>query len=199
MHFDKYFEKQRITKHLQTVEKELRAKPINNPETKKQRDITLSYLNEYWTKGQYPKNTDFQIRTPYFKDKFGTLCAMAYIVQRSGHQEIVDEIHSTNNNVYINDVTEGSLIEWLKTSGITKEDAARIQPAYDGIHAAGGLFYGLLIFGLLELATYYLLRKWSLKGLNKFIAYISISFFNIFLTIFLTYYFILLVGGQIYY
>lgn len=36
-----------------------------------------------------------------------------------------------NNLVYIDDVKDGPLISWLKRFGLSKKEAARIQPGYE--------------------------------------------------------------------
>jgi hypothetical protein len=58
---------------------------------------------------------------------------MAYLIDRSGRADIVNHVASTRNNAYIRElVDDPNLVRWLDTWGLTAEEAARIQPAYDG-------------------------------------------------------------------
>jgi len=60
-----------------------------------------------------------------------TLCAMAYLVDRSGRTDIVDQIAKTRNNALIRELTDDrALVAWLDTSGLSVDEAASIQPTY---------------------------------------------------------------------
>ena len=91
----------------------------------------LELLNEYWKKEEFPINTDHNIRTPQIRDRFGTPCAMAHLIERSGHAELVNLLATQNNLVYIDDVKDGPLVSWLERFGLSKQEAARIQPSYE--------------------------------------------------------------------
>lgn len=135
-----YIEWFRVRNHLRIVEKELRQKNVSHLSLELQRERTknIDRLHEYWTSGLYPKNPDFlDRRVPYFKDASGTPCAMAYLIEQSGYQALVNSVARSNNHVYINDVKDGPVIDWVNDSGLTKAEAARVQPAYGGCGFGG--------------------------------------------------------------
>jgi len=132
----KNIETERIRNHLENTERWMRSKDISHltEEEKKSRENIIRLLHEYWVEKQYPLNTDFpMLRLPHIKDKFGTPCAMAYIIEKAegiANPQLVKSLNETVNNVFIKDVNEGPLIEWIDNSGITKEEACQIQPSY---------------------------------------------------------------------
>jgi hypothetical protein len=68
---------------------------------------------------------------PYFVDEHGTLCAMAYLISRSGREDLVDKIAASRNNARIAELAaDAELIAWLGAAGISPAEAARIQPMY---------------------------------------------------------------------
>ena len=97
----------------------------------------LELLNEYWKKEMFPRNTDYNFKTPQIRDRYGTPCAMAYLIERSGHAELVNLLAKHDNLVYIDDVKGGPLIGWLEKCGLSKQEAARIQPQYDPLNGNG--------------------------------------------------------------
>src|SRR6266508_2888718 len=77
----------RIRTHLATVEAELRSKDVSalTATQRAARARNLAVLHEYWVRGVFPVNTDFPgRRIPYFVDRYGTPCAMAYLIEQSG-------------------------------------------------------------------------------------------------------------------
>ncbi len=94
----------------------------------------ISWLRDYRNAGKFPENDRFANRAmPFFRDSHGTLCAMAYLVDRSGRGDIVDHIAKTRNNAFIRELTDDpALVAWLNASGLTVDEAARIQPQYGG-------------------------------------------------------------------
>lgn len=126
-------ERFRVKNHLQIVEKELLQANIEqlSPELKQERAKNIARLHEYWSKGLFPKNPDFlDRRVPYFKDHSGIPCAMAYLIEQSGQQNLVNFVASNNNHVYINDINNGPVLDWINKSGLTKAEAAKVQPNY---------------------------------------------------------------------
>jgi tetratricopeptide (TPR) repeat protein len=47
-----------------------------------------------------------------------------------GHQDLVASIASSTNHIRIENVHDGSLLDWIKDSGLTQEECALIQPSY---------------------------------------------------------------------
>ncbi len=126
----------RIRAHLAAVERELWERDVGSLTASQQaaRTRNLNVLHEYWMRGVFPKNTGFPgARVPYFVDPYGTRCAMAYLIEQSGHGGLVARVATTNNNARIRDLkTDPELIAWLQENGLTAGEAARIQPAYGG-------------------------------------------------------------------
>jgi hypothetical protein len=128
-----YAERKRIKLHLMTAEQELRCADVSHlsDELKDHRRRMLEVLHEYWKKEEFPQNTDYDIKTPQIRDGCGIPCAMAYLIERSGHEELVNLLATQNNLVHIDDVNGGPLISWLERFGLSKQEAARIQPGYE--------------------------------------------------------------------
>lgn len=125
----------RVKNHLRLVEKALRRRDVGHLsfELQARRLQHLNNLHDYWTRAVFPKNIHFPgQRVPYFQDHLGTLCAMAYLVEQSGRADLVAIVQRTNNNIYIEDITEGPVLDWIQQSGLTQVEAAQIQPTYDG-------------------------------------------------------------------
>ena len=126
----------RIRAHLATVERQLRETDVAalTPSQQAARGRNLDVLHDYWVRGVFPKNTGFPgQRVPYFVDQYGTRCAMAYLIEQSGHGDLVARVAATNNNARIRDLkTDPELVAWLQENGLTADEAARIQPSYDG-------------------------------------------------------------------
>lgn len=123
----------RVRNHLCIVEKELRQKNVEHLslELRQERSKNIARLHAYWIQGQFPINTDFlDRRIPYFRDASDTPCAMAYLLEQSGHQDVVNAVARHNNHVYINDIHDGPVIDWIRASGFTQAEAARVQPSY---------------------------------------------------------------------
>lgn len=94
------------------------------------RATQIKRLAGYREAGEFPQNHRFLGYIPVFVDRRGVACAVAYLMQRSGRQRDVEAIVAADNNVYIEDVRNGALHEWVLFSGLTQEEAAYIQPAY---------------------------------------------------------------------
>jgi len=126
-------ERARIQAHLRRVERELRAKSTANlePELRAARARNLVRLREYRARGDFPRNLEVDVRVPFLRDPFGTPCAVAYLVAESEGTAFLDALAARANRVYVDDVTDGPLLDWIDASGLTQEECARIQPSYD--------------------------------------------------------------------
>jgi hypothetical protein len=124
----------RLRAHFDSVDKELRMRDVSqlSAEQRASRTKLMTWLRDYRHAGQFPQNDRFLDRmVPFFRDSRGTLCAMAYLVDRSGREDIVDHIAKTRNNAYIRELTDDrDLVAWLDASGLSVAEAARIQPQY---------------------------------------------------------------------
>jgi hypothetical protein len=141
----------RIRTHLAIVEAELRRKDVAalTPAQHEARARNLDVLHEYWIRGVFPVNTDFPgQRVPYFVDRYGTRCAMAYLIEQSGHGGLVARIATTHNTAHIGDLKDDAeLVAWLRQNGLTAAEAARIQPSYENPFADfAGRWEGKAVF-----------------------------------------------------
>lgn len=126
----------RIGARLVRVERRLRGRPPAglSERQRRRRERALRHLREYRTRGIFPVNSDFPgRRVPYFVDRKGTLCALAYLIWRSGHRNLVAEVAATHNNGRVRELASNArLREWLRRHGLTVEEASMIQPSYEG-------------------------------------------------------------------
>jgi len=126
----------RIRARLAAVERDLRARDVSAlpPGLRAARSRNLDVLHEYWARGVFPKNTSVPgARVPFFVDRYGTRCAMAYLIEQSGRRDLVARVAATNNNARIRDLkADPELVAWLRENGLTAGEAALIQPSYGG-------------------------------------------------------------------
>jgi hypothetical protein len=126
----------RIQAHLAAVERELLARDVSllSPDRVRARARHIRVLREYREAGVFPHNHDYPgERVPYFVDEHGTLCAMAYLISRSGRDDLVERVARAANNARIPELAgDPELIQWLDHAGLSVEEAARIQPTYGG-------------------------------------------------------------------
>jgi hypothetical protein len=122
--------------HFDSVDGELRGVDVSrlSATQKATRAKLISWLRDYRDAGRFPENDRFANRAvPFFRDSHGALCAMAYLIDRSGRGDIVDRIASTRNNAFIHQLADDpALVAWLGESGLNVDEAARVQPKYDG-------------------------------------------------------------------
>jgi hypothetical protein len=133
----------RLRAHFDSVDAELRL-PTTLPLTPAQRTVRatlISWLREYREAGSFPRNDRFPERAmPFFRDSRGVLCAMAYLIDRSGRRDLVDRVASTRNNAFIPDLAgDRELRTWLDSVGLSVAEAARIQPVYEPPPAERGV------------------------------------------------------------
>ena len=123
----------RLQAHFDSVDTELRRATLPAGRRTESRVTLIGWLREYREAGRFPQNDRFPRRTlPFFRDSHGTLCAMAYLIERSGRGDLVDRVALTRNNAFIAELAgDRELRSWLDSVGLTVAEAARIQPAYD--------------------------------------------------------------------
>lgn len=91
----------------------------------------IARLRYYMHRGLFPQNEGQSTSAvPIFVDRHQTHCAVGFLMHSDGKDAEVASIVKTNNLVYVNDVRRGSIIDWIRSSGLTQEEAALIQPAY---------------------------------------------------------------------
>ena len=126
----------RIRSRLAAVERTLRATDVSaRPASERRaRSRNLDVLHEYWVRGVFPKNTSVPgARVPIFVDRYGTRCAMAYLIEQSGRGDLVTRVAATHNYARIRDLqADPELVAWLRENGLTAGEAGLIQPTYGG-------------------------------------------------------------------
>ena len=127
-------EQQLIQFHLYETENLLRKRNTAalSEAQQQQRQANLLTLHAYMLKGVFPINDQHQNRQPYFIDKYNTYCAVGYLMQQSGADDMARNIHQTQNYSYIADIHHPQLMDWAKQSGLSLGELALIQPAYAG-------------------------------------------------------------------
>lgn len=127
-------ETDRVRAHLLAAELHLRARQAADltQAQGERRAANISVLREYRARGHFPHNTEFPgRRVPYFVDSEGRLCALSYLMARSGARDLVYQVAATHNNARVDELTGNQeLREWLAREGLTLEEAARIQPTH---------------------------------------------------------------------
>ena len=95
------------------------------------RQLQIKRLRDYMDRGRFPLNEGQSPEAvPIFVDRQGTHCAVGHLMHSDGKDAEVAQIVSANNLVRILSVQGGGLVRWIRTSGLTQEEAAMIQPGY---------------------------------------------------------------------
>lgn len=128
-------EQRRLRSHFDSVVVELAARDVRGltGAQRSSRSQLIGWLAEYRDEGRFPVNDRYaQVPTPIFRDARGATCAMAYLIERSGRPDIVNDVSATRNLAYIRELADDSrLVAWLDSVGLDAAEAARIQPAYE--------------------------------------------------------------------
>jgi hypothetical protein len=124
----------RLRAHFDSVDVELREATVLhlNPLQRSARATLIGWLREYREAGRFPRNHRFVGRAiPFFRDSGGALCAMAYLIERTGRRDLVDRVALTRNNAFIAELADDpALRAWLDSVGLSVAEAGRIQPTY---------------------------------------------------------------------
>lgn len=132
-------EARRLRAHFDSVDVELRNANTDLGQSQRtSRAKLIDWLRDYRHAGRFPHNDRFRQPTPFFRDSRGELCAMAYLIERSGRGDLVDRIARTRNNAFIAELAgDEQLVRWLDSVGLSVTEAGRIQPAYGCNGTAG--------------------------------------------------------------
>jgi len=123
----------RLQAHFDALDRQLRNADVSQlaPAQRQARAQMIGWLREYRDAGSFPRNDRFADPKPYFRDSRGVLCAMAYLIERSGRGDVVDRIARTQNNAFLPALADDAeLVAWLKGAGLTLAEASRVQPVY---------------------------------------------------------------------
>jgi len=127
-------EQQLLQFHLQQTEELLRKRNPNGLTAlqKKNRETNLNTLHAYRIRGIFPVNDKHMGRQPYFIDKLNTYCAAGYLMQQSGADKMARDINRRQNYNFLADINHPDLMNWVYNSGLSLDELALIQPAYEG-------------------------------------------------------------------
>lgn len=133
-------ETRRIREHLLRTERALRAADYDHLEGagRRRRERTLERLAAYREAETFPTNRSESERVSLFVGDDGVPCAVAHLLLEAGREDIVDEVMATDPTARIEEVPdEHPLIEFVEENGLTRAEAARIQPTYpEGVQFA---------------------------------------------------------------
>jgi hypothetical protein len=192
-----FFEIKNIKLHLKITEARLKAADIShlNAEQAEKRLTALKHLNDYIRAEKFPRNFSKEsIRSPYFKDAKGALCAMAYLVAMSGRNDIVKKIYDENNEVYITENLTGDLADWISENGLSKKEAALVQPTYgpgfpgysdynyttlETLLQYSGIIIGAIVFVGLWYLSHILIASLNLSKGKRLLVFVYFTLINL--------------------
>jgi hypothetical protein len=87
----------------------------------------VARLHAYADAGAFPRHPESPGYEHVFLDANGTPCAVANLIIQSGRYDLAYDASVTNNGVVVGELTEGPLVDWVLTSGLTIEEVAVIQ------------------------------------------------------------------------
>lgn len=130
----------RIREHLRRTEAALREAEHDHltADQRRRRATALDRLAEYRERGEFPTNRTVAGRRPLFVGSDGTPCAVAHLLSADGREDLVAAVMAEDPTVAVEDLPEDHpVVEWVEASGLTRAEAARIQPTYpDGVQFA---------------------------------------------------------------
>jgi hypothetical protein len=95
-----------------------------------QRRANIARFHAYRIGGVYPSNVFTTGLENVWQDQQGHFCAAATIIRASGEVELVDRIAEDNNFFRIADVSQGPVMDWILTSGLTQAELVMIQKPF---------------------------------------------------------------------
>ena len=121
-----------ISAHLMLVEYTLKSRDVSHLTAiqRNNRAQLLEKLKAYWKAGIFPINNYLTYKNPVFIDRIGTHCAVGYLMQQSGSEELARKIDKYEKFAYVKEIKAEGHAEWAKTNGFTVDELAWIQPAY---------------------------------------------------------------------
>jgi hypothetical protein len=90
----------------------------------------IAAFRSYALRGVYPHNVVRDGALNVWIDEEGHLCAAATMIFRSGAKALVRQIGREDNYIHLADVTEGPVLDWILTSGLTQAEVATIQEPF---------------------------------------------------------------------
>jgi hypothetical protein len=93
----------------------------------------LERFRAYQRQGVFPSNTYTNGLLNVWLDDAGHLCAAATIIKASGGDALVMQVARDDNFIRLADVTQGPLLDWILTSGLTQAEIVAIQKPFMGV------------------------------------------------------------------
>jgi hypothetical protein len=128
-------EELRITTHLKYVSQILINADLSHLSDQqiKNRHKILAYLDEYIKNQRFPINEyGSGTRRPNFIDSKGAICAVGYLVEQTEGRRVAESLNDSFQFEYILNMNSNILDNWLNKYGLSKIEAAMIQPMYYG-------------------------------------------------------------------
>jgi Secretion system C-terminal sorting domain len=104
--------------------------PFFSASAQNSRTSLLAKLKAYAETGIFPINTFLPFTNPVFIDDKGTHCAVGYLLQQSGNEQLAQLVNATQRFAYIKEIKNTKLLEWAYENGFTINELAWIQPGY---------------------------------------------------------------------
>lgn len=126
-------DKEYIQAHLTCVLSILRSNPVDqlNAQQYNSRMHLIEVLDGYRVAGNFPQNYYHHGRVPVFIDENKTHCAVGFLMQQTGHEDMALRIAAADNYAWVKDIHDPELPSWQEASGFTVEELKLIQGAYD--------------------------------------------------------------------
>ncbi len=119
-----------LIEHYRRVEGELRAAPAPvDPARAEARRKVIDLLRDYRLLADFGRSDRFPgERIPCFVDDDGRRCAVAFLLDRTGHGELTAAVARHQNHAFVAELGgHPELLAWLDAHGLSLADAARIQ------------------------------------------------------------------------
>lgn len=121
-----------IATHLELVETFLRQRNTSalTESQRANRNYLLQKLNGYWHERAFPVNDYTLYKTPVFIDRTGNHCAVGYLMQQSGAENLAQQVNREQKFAYVADIKTPGVLQWATDNGFTLSELAWIQPSY---------------------------------------------------------------------
>lgn len=118
-------------RHAADVVAELRTRDVSHlaADQRLKRARLLDELLAYGAGGRFAQNEDYPGEAiPHLVDRHGTRCALANLIDRSGHGALLDRLAATDNIAFVPALRQDDALgAWLEEFGLSVEEAAYIQ------------------------------------------------------------------------
>jgi hypothetical protein len=96
------------------------------------RQQNVAAFRAYARRGVYPHNFRTSGALNVWIDEDRRMCAAATMIFRSGARKLVRDVGRTSNNIQLGLISEGPVMDWILTSGLTQAEVAAIQEPFRG-------------------------------------------------------------------